>query len=268
MILFPPAKINLGLRVLYKRPDNYHEIDSCMVPIPFYDVLEILPAEQFSFVQTGLIVDGDPESNLCVRAFRMMETRFAVPNVYLHLRKVIPMGAGLGGGSADAAYVLRGLRDLFLPELEDVVLEEMAAQLGSDCALFVGDSPRLASGRGEVLRSASLNLEGYFIKLINPGIHIGTAEAYSGIVFPTHPETIESVLSRPIDSWKEKLYNDFETSVFPAHPVLKAIKNKLYDEGAIYASMSGSGSTMYGIYSGEPALSFSAENYLEKIFRL
>jgi len=268
MILFPPAKINLGLRVLYKRPDNYHEIDSCMVPIPFYDVLEILPAEQFSFLQTGLSIAGDQESNLCVKAFRMMQADFGIPNVYLHLRKEIPMGAGLGGGSADAAYVLRGLRDLFLPELGNAVLEGMAAQLGSDCALFVGDSPRLASGRGEVLRSAKLNLDGYFMKLINPGIHIGTAEAYSGIVFPTDPEKIESVLSRPIESWKEQLYNDFETSVFPAHPVLNAIKNQLYDEGALYASMSGSGSTMYGIYSAEPARSFNAENYLEKIFRL
>jgi len=268
MILFPPAKINLGLRVLYKRPDNYHEIDSCMVPIPFYDVLEILPAEQFSFLQTGLTIAGDQESNLCVKAFRRMQADFGIPNVYLHLRKEIPMGAGLGGGSADAAYVLRGLRDLFLPELGNAVLEGMAAQLGSDCALFVGDSPRLASGRGEILRPVNLDLKGWYLKLINPGIHIGTAEAYAGIVFPEEPVAVERVLTQPIETWKELLHNDFETSVFTLYPELRTLKEELYSEGAVYASMSGSGSTMYGLFSQEPALTARDKNHLEKVVLL
>jgi 4-diphosphocytidyl-2-C-methyl-D-erythritol kinase len=265
MILFPPAKINLGLRVLFKRSDNYHEIDTCMVPIPFYDVLELLPSDEFKFIQTGLTVDGDPEQNLCVKAFRLMEKHFQVPNVYMHLRKEIPMGAGLGGGSADAAYVLRGLRDLFVPALGNDKLEELAAQLGSDCPLFIEDSARMASGRGEVLSAVELDLKGYYLKIVNPGIHIGTAEAYSGIEFPKEPESVRSVVSAPVQEWKDRLFNDFEVSAFKRHPELSEIKEKLYAEGAIYAAMSGSGSTMFGIYEQEPARTFSSSNFLEKI---
>ena len=266
MILFPPAKINLGLRVLHKRPDGYHEIDSCMIAIPMYDVLELLPAEQFSFRQTGLTIDGDPEANLCVKAYRLMEKHFNVPPTMIHLRKEIPMGAGLGGGSADAAFVLRGLRDLYAIPCSDAFLCELAAQLGSDCPFFIVDHAQIASGRGEVLQPIDLTLKGYFLKVVNPGIHVGTREAYAGIQFPDQTERVEDVLALPIEDWKDRLINDFEGSIFALHPELEAIKAKLYEEGAIYAAMSGSGSTLFGIFRVQPAMSFQdRKDYLEKV---
>jgi 4-diphosphocytidyl-2-C-methyl-D-erythritol kinase len=269
MILFPPAKINLGLRVLHKRSDGYHEIDSCMIAIPMYDVLELLPAEEFSFKQTGLTIDGDPEANLCVKAYRLMEKHFNVPPTMIHLRKEIPMGAGLGGGSADAAYVLRGLSELYSFECSDEFLCELAAQLGSDCPFFIIDQAQVAGGRGEVLKGIDLTLKGYFLKVVNPGIHVGTREAYAGIQFPRQPEKVEDVLALPIEEWKDSLINDFESSIFALHPELAEIKARLYAEGAVYAAMSGSGSTLFGIYRSCPKKSFQdRKEYLEKVLTL
>ena len=174
MILFPPAKINLGLKVLGKRPDGYHSIETCMIAVPFTDILEILPAERFQFVQTGLKVDGDVNDNLCSKAFHLLQEKYDLKGAYIHLRKNIPMGAGLGGGSADGTFVLRGLNDLFSLGLTNEELRNFAAQLGSDCPFFVEDVPQIAKGRGEELESAEVDLSGYYVKLINPGIHVGT----------------------------------------------------------------------------------------------
>lgn len=265
MILFPPAKINLGLKVLKKRSDGYHEIETCMLAIPMTDVLELVPADHFSFKQTGLTVDGDQESNLCVRAFRLFQGRHRIPNVYLHLRKEIPMGAGLGGGSADASYVLRGLNSLFEVGLSDDQLREMAAELGSDCPFFIADSAQIGRGRGEVLSEVTVDLSGYFLKIINPAIHVGTKEAYAGIIFSADETELEEILAQPIESWKNALKNNFETHIFEHHPVISELKNQLYAEGAVYASMSGSGSTVYGIFSREPKKS---TNYFERILTL
>jgi 4-diphosphocytidyl-2-C-methyl-D-erythritol kinase len=176
------------------------------------------------------------------------------------------MGAGLGGGSADAAYVLKGLRDLFQLPCSDSTLEELAAQLGSDCPFFVANKPQIAKGRGEILTSCEVDLKGYYIKLINPGIHVGTAEAYAGIEFSNSNKAVEEVVEGPVSKWKEHLKNDFERTVFRNHPVLQDIKEKLYAEGAVYAAMSGSGSTMFGIYESEPRISFEGSPaYLEVI---
>ncbi len=266
MIIFPPAKVNLGLNVLFKREDGYHELDTCMVPIPFTDVLEILPSDTFEFKQTGLVIEGDSEKNLCVKAFRLMQAEYACPPAYIHLRKIIPMGAGMGGGSADAAYVLKGLRDLFSLPCSDPKLEELAAHLGSDCPFFIANKPQIAKGRGEILSSCEVDLKGYYIKLINLGIHVGTAEAYAGIEFSMENKEVQAIVEGPITHWKKDLKNDFERTVFKNHPVLKEIKDQLYSEGAIYASMSGSGSTMFGIFQDEPVLSFmNYSNYLEII---
>jgi 4-diphosphocytidyl-2-C-methyl-D-erythritol kinase len=268
MIIFPPAKVNLGLDVLFKREDGYHELETCMVAIPFTDILEIVPAEEFTFKQTGLVIASSSEDNLCVKAYRLMVEHFSIPPVYLHLRKMIPMGAGLGGGSADAAYVLRGIRDLFSLDVSNDELEKLAATLGSDCPFFITDSPKIAKGRGEVLSDCPLDLKGYWIKLINPGIHVGTKEAYSGIVFGNQKHSVKEIVEGPIENWKAALKNDFETSVFGLHPKLAEIKEDLYAEGVVYAAMSGSGSTMFGIYKCEPSLTFSNEaDYLEVIKR-
>lgn len=268
MILFPPAKVNLGLNVLHKRSDGYHEIDSCMMAIPIFDVLEIIPKDEFSFRQTGLTVDGNVEDNLCVKAFRLFQKSYVIGNVFMHLRKEIPMGAGLGGGSADAAYVLMGLNEIFQVGLSDADLEELAAQLGSDCPFFIKNVPQITKGRGEILKPIDVDLNGYSLKVVNPGIHVGTREAYAGIEFRNEPLPVAKILSLPLAEWKDSLYNDFETSIFKTYPSLEQIKQTLYDEGAIYASMSGSGSTMFAIYDRPVGLTFEKEGFWEKVVRL
>jgi 4-diphosphocytidyl-2-C-methyl-D-erythritol kinase len=268
MILFPPAKINLGLNVLHKREDGYHEIESCMIAIPFYDVLEIVPAEVFSFQQTGKTIACDQEANLCVKAFRLLSSNYSLPNVAIHLRKEIPMGAGLGGGSADASYVVKGLVELFNLPISEKDQQEIVGQLGSDCPFFISSQPQLATGRGEILQPIAVNLKNYYLKLINPGIHIGTKEAYDGIQFSDDFTSIAAILAEPIDNWESHLKNDFERTAFINHPTLATIKATLYEEGALYAAMSGSGSTLFGIFEQEPTRTFGSFNYLEKIMQL
>lgn len=265
MILFPPAKINLGLKVLKKRSDGYHEIETCMLAIPITDVLEIVPSREFIFKQTGIEVDGDQESNLCVKAFRLFQDRYKIPNAYIHLRKQLPMGAGLGGGSADASFVLRGLNSVFDSGLSDDQLREMAAELGSDCPFFISDSAQIGKGRGEVLTDFNLSLSGYYLKIINPGIHVSTKEAFAGIIFSEDVNSVESVLKRPIEEWKELLKNDFERSIFKLYPLIGDLKAQLYAEEAVYASMSGSGSTVYGIFEEKPEITTS---YFERVLDL
>ena len=265
MILFPPAKINLGLKVLKKRSDGFHEIETCMLAIPLTDVLEITPSAEFVFKQTGIKVDGDQESNLCVKAFRLFHKRYDTPNACIHLRKQLPMGAGLGGGSADASYVLRGLNSLFKLDLTDAQLREMASELGSDCPFFISDSAQIGRGRGEVLSDFNLDLSGYYVKIINPEIHVGTKEAYAGIVFSDSDESIEATLELPVEMWKNQLKNDFETHIIDHHPIIGELKNQLYEEGAVYASMSGSGSTVYGIFANKPEAS---TDFFEQILKL
>ena len=252
MIIFPQAKINLGLHVLKKREDSYHEVETCMYSIPLFDILEILPAGEFSFKQTGLMVDGNIESNLCVKAFRLIQQEYNIPEVYLHLRKQIPMGAGLGGGSSDAAHVINGLNEIFAIGISQSRKEELAAQLGSDCAFFIDGSPKLATGRGEKLEEISVDLKGKHLLLIYPDIHVGTAEAYAGVDFYKGLKSINEILNLPITEWQNQLENSFEKSIFEKHPVMLDIKNKLIANGALYAAMSGSGSTLFGIFEKEP----------------
>ncbi len=253
MILFPPAKINLGLKVLKKREDGYHEISTCMVQIPLCDVLELLPAKKGTFLLSGRPVAGNSQDNLVQRAWQILHDHYGISEAYIHLRKEIPMGAGLGGGSADAVFALRGFNQLFGLGLSNDVLRELAAELGSDCPFFVEDLPQMAGGRGEILEPLELDLKGYYLKLIYPEIHISTAEAYAGIRPSMDGTPVREVLSLPMERWKDHLHNDFEASVFPKHPEIEALKNALYNEGAVYASMSGSGSALFGIFREEPS---------------
>ena len=264
MIIFPQAKINLGLHVLKKREDSYHEVETCLYSIPLFDILEILPADEFSFKQTGLMVDGNIDSNLCVKAFRLIQNDFKIPNVYMHLRKQIPMGAGLGGGSSDAAHVINGLNELFSLGISQVKKEEMAAQLGSDCAFFIEGSPKLATGRGEELAGISLDLKGKYLLLIYPDIHVGTAEAYAGVDFYKGLKSVGEILVQPLAEWQSQLENSFEKSIFTKHPVMLEIKQNLINKGAQFAAMSGSGSTLFGIFEKEPeklALAISNQQF-------
>jgi 4-diphosphocytidyl-2-C-methyl-D-erythritol kinase len=254
MVSFPPCKINLGLHVLRKRSDNYHELDTCFYPIPFTDILEIIPSETFEFTSSGVPVAGDPAANLCVKAYQLLQQQTDLPPVKIHLHKIIPMGAGLGGGSSDGAHTLRVLNQVFKVGMTQIKLQELAAKLGSDCAFFLYDQPMIGTGRGEILAPATVTLSGKYLVLINPGIHVSTAEAYAALKPGEKDITVNEILQMPIDNWKDLLVNDFEESVFTRYAAIKNLKEQLYQVGARYASMSGSGSTVFGVFDEEPEL--------------
>ncbi len=249
MIVFPHGKINLGLQVLAKRPDGFHDLESVFYPIPLFDALEVQQANQLQLILSGQPVAGDPENNICLQAYRLLQQRIPdLAPVTLYLHKNIPSGAGLGGGSSDGAQTLR-LLDRFLGlKLPSDELQSMAAALGSDCSFFMDDRPAFVQGRGERLQRVNLDLSAWSLLLVHPPVHVPTAWAYSKIIpVPGRPTTL-SVLRRPVSEWKYQLVNDFEAPVTKAHPQLAQVKEKLYAAGAVYASMSGSGSSFFGIF--------------------
>lgn len=248
MVSFPSCKINLGLHILSKRPDGFHNIETCFYPVPWTDILELIPATKFSFTCTGIALPGDAEQNLCVKAYRLLQRDFNFGEANLHLHKIIPAGAGLGGGSSDAASTLGLINQVFQLNLSLEKLKVYAAQLGSDCAFFIENRPMIGSGRGEVLQEIEVNLRGKFLVLVKPDIHVSTADAYA-MVRPAQPEMdLRTVLNSRIQGWRHRLKNDFEQSVFQKFPEIASIKETLYNAGALYASMSGSGSSVFGIF--------------------
>lgn len=252
MIVFPNAKINLGLFVTSKRKDGYHELQSCMYPIPLCDALEIQTCKKQQFESSGIIIPGEQGENLVERAYKLLKKDFSdLPPICIHLHKHIPIGAGLGGGSADAAFALEAMNRLFELYLEDWILEEYAAQLGSDCPFFIQNTPKIISGRGEIMEPITLDLSGKWIWLVYPNLHISTKEAYAGIA----PKPVVSDWKNWMQdtaSWKEVLKNDFEDSIFPQYPQLGELKASFYEKGAFYAAMSGSGSSVFGLFDKEP----------------
>ena len=254
MICFPNAKINLGLHVVSRRPDGYHGIETVFYPVPLCDALEIVPAEAFSFHTYGLAIDGPADDNLVMRALAAMRRQADILPAAIHLKKAIPFGAGLGGGSADAAFMLKLLRDYARLSLTDDALERMAARLGADCAFFVRNRPVMATGIGDVFSPADISLAGYHIAIVKPSVSVSTRAAYAAIR-PAKPAVpLSEIIRRPIAAWRGLLRNDFEAPVFALHPAIGAIKAQLYDAGAIYASMSGSGSAVFGLFRGAPSL--------------
>jgi 4-diphosphocytidyl-2-C-methyl-D-erythritol kinase len=254
MISFPNCKINLGLNIISRREDGYHEISSVMYPVDIQDILEVVKSEKFKFTSSGLDIPGEPDSNLCVKAYDILARDFNIDPVHIHLYKNIPMGAGLGGGSADGAFTLRLINDLYELSISNDQLKEYASELGSDCAFFIENIPQYASGRGDILEAFNLALQGKTIVLINDGTHISTQEAY-GNVTPKRPENdIEEILNKPLNEWKKLLINDFEKGVFKNYPKLAKYIDKLYQSGAEYAAMTGSGSTIFGIFNESPRL--------------
>lgn len=249
MVAFPNAKINLGLNVISKRADGYHNISSCFYPIGWCDVLEIIPADKFKFSTSGLPIEGSKENNLCVKAFRLLEQDFNLKPVHIHLHKVIPLGAGLGGGSSDGAFTLKLLNELFQLNISIEKLKSYAAVLGSDCTFFINNKPSLVSGVGEKLEIIDFSLKEYQMMVIYPDIHVPTSMAYQGINPETPEMSVQEILSSDIGSLKENLNNDFEFPVGKVNSKILEIKEKLYQGGAIYASMSGSGSAVYGIFN-------------------
>lgn len=263
MVSFPNAKINLGLYITSKRPDGFHNIESCFYPVGWKDILEIIPADVFSFTSSGIAIPGDPATNLCIKAYELVKKDHNLPPVAIHLHKVVPIGAGLGGGSADGAFTIKMLNTLFKLELSVAQMEDYARKLGSDCAFFIRNEPVYCYGKGDQFEDIRLDLSAYFFVLVNPQIHVGTAEAYAGII-PQMPKfPIREVIQRPVDAWKHELSNDFERTVCSRYPAIISIKETLYAQGAVYASMSGSGSTVYGIFQKEIDLtSIFQESYI------
>ena len=254
MICFPNAKINIGLQITGKRNDGFHNLTSIFYPIAIKDVLEVLPAEEdqqesISFSSTGIEIPGSPANNLCIKAGKLLQEEFPqLPKLRAHLHKSIPMGAGIGGGSADGAFMLKLINNKFGLSLDSNQLIRYASALGSDCPFFIHNKPCIASGRGEQLEPIDLDLTNYKILLIHPAIHINTAWAFSKITINENPSSLKDAIKLPIIDWKNHLVNDFEKAVFEEYPVIEAIKRMLYQKGALFASMSGSGSTVYGIF--------------------
>ena len=246
------CKINIGLDVLRRRADGYHDLSTVMVPVKgLFDVLTIEQAEESSLTIVGIEVDCDPEQNICMKALRLMQQRYSIGEASITLDKRIPFGAGLGGGSADGTAVILALNEIFALGLDDATLISLAAELGSDTAFFVRNSPQLCEGRGEIMTPITLNLAGYWLVLIKPDANVSTREAYAGVV-PAIPElSLTKRLQKPITEWQGSVKNDFEKSVFAAHPIIGEIKQELIDAGATYTSMSGSGSTVFGLFASK-----------------
>lgn len=274
MIVFPNSKINLGLRILRKREDGYHDLETFFYPVAIKDALEITQqglhehSSSFPFTQSGAPIKGQPTSNLCVRAYKLLKRDFPhLPRIKMHLHKTIPSGAGLGGGSADAAFTLVLLNQMFHLGIPQEKLLDYAAMLGSDCPFFIINKPCYATGRGEILEEVPLDLSAFKIVVVNPGIHVDTGLAFLNIT-PTQPaQSVKEIITTvPFERWKDVLVNDFEKAIFPHHPEIADLKDAFYSKGAVYASMSGSGSTVYGIFPAEQVPSFEfPENYFVRI---
>lgn len=265
MLVFPNAKLNLGLYVTERRPDGFHSLESVFLPLPWADALEILPAsagQPTNITLTGRPIPGDPATNLCVRAYELLQADFPhLPPAQIYLHKIVPIGAGLGGGSADAAFALKAANDLFALQLSPEALEDYARRLGSDCAFFIRNKPVLASERGDFFEQVDLNVTGLGCAVAYPNLHISTPQAFARVVpqRPKHP--LRAAIAGPLDTWRDTISNDFETALAPEFPVLADIKQQLYAAGAAYASLSGSGSAVYGLWPTAelPILTWPAE---------
>lgn len=259
MICFPNAKINLGLNVVQKRPDGYHNIETVFLPVGIKDALEFVPAPQldlpYEWHNSGLLIDAPADLNICIKALTAMRQRYSqIPPLKIHLHKHIPFGAGLGGGSADGAFMLTSLNNYFNLGASDQQLMEIAASLGADCAFFIRNTPCFATGIGNLLEPIQLDLDGYHIAVVIPNVHVSTPEAYRQMT-PAYPAVrLRDALAAPIETWRRTVTNDFEAPVFDKHPIVKEIKEMMYARGALYASMSGSGSSVFGIFAQKPEI--------------
>ena len=253
MVVYPNAKINLGLRVVSKRPDGYHNLETVFYPVDWCDILEALPTDGPAvFTSSGIPIPGDERTNLCLKAVALLKEDRDLPPVSIHLHKLIPMGAGLGGGSSDGAFMLCLLNDLFNLQLNRDTLAALALRLGSDCPFFIQNKAVWATGRGEEMTAIPLCLKGLFLHLVKPPVHVSTAEAFSRLRPAVPEKSLRELILKPLAEWKNTVINDFELPLFNLHPEIGQLKELLYRHGALFASMSGSGSAVYGIFSGDP----------------
>ena len=267
MLVFPPAKINFGLHVLQQRPDGYRDIETVLVPIPLHDALEAVvdpevPNGGLVFTRSGLEVPGDPMTDLCVKAHALLKAGHSLPGVRMHLHKAIPIGAGLGGGSSDGAHALMLINELLALGLAETDLRAMAAELGSDCPFFLRSGAQLATGRGEVLLPLALSLKGWWLMLINPGIHVRTAKVYANTELgPAKADLTELITRHPPEEWSGRLVNVMEHYVMRTYPKVAGAKRIIHEAGAAHTAMSGSGSTVFGLFRDRPSLPVLASGY-------
>jgi 4-diphosphocytidyl-2-C-methyl-D-erythritol kinase len=256
MIVFPKAKINLGLRITDRRDDGYHNIETVFYPVSLCDALEFVvprePSDHDSLIVTGISVGGNPDENIVMKSIRTMREKYLFPRLKIHLHKAIPHGAGLGGGSSDAAYIIKAVNRYFCLLIGEDDLRSMALDIGSDCPFFLDGGPSFASGRGEKLEPIRSVLSGYYLVLVNPGVGINTREAYQNCTPDIPVTSLHSLIDNNISEWHNLIVNDFEDFAFKKHPIIREIKEDLYSSGALFSSMSGSGSSVYGIFSRKP----------------
>ncbi len=266
MILNSPAKINIGLHIIARRPDGFHDLQSVMYPVGLNDIIEIREASHGSdaldFSQSGISIPAGPEKNLCEKAHELFAKKRVIPPVEIHLHKQIPVGAGLGGGSSNASLTLLGLNQLCTDPLSTETLHDMAASLGSDCPFFLHKQAMMMEGRGERLSPSSVSLDGLYLVLLFPDIHISTPEAYAGVSPKMPARHLGQLLDVPVNKWKGSIVNDFEKGIFEKHPKIEMLKEELYRAGALYVSLSGSGSSIYGIFPQQPVLTDAVTPYI------
>jgi 4-diphosphocytidyl-2-C-methyl-D-erythritol kinase len=254
MIAFPNAKINIGLNVINRRPDGYHNLETVFYPLKLNDVIEVIESNELNFESSGLPIPGKLEDNLCLKGYELLKADFDLPPVSIYLYKHIPIGAGLGGGSADAAFFIKLLSDYFKLRLTDEQMIAYARQLGADCAFFIKNNPMFATGIGDELQPVTVDLSAYKLALVMPPVYVSTGEAYRGVK-PALPATsLHKSIALPLAEWKNHIKNDFEESVFKNHPGIRGVKAALYEAGAVYACMSGSGSSVFGLFTSIPDL--------------
>ena len=254
MIVFPNAKINIGLNIIARRPDGYHDLETVFYPVKINDVLEVIEADKLSFESSGLDIPGRLEDNLCIKGYHLLKKDHDLPPVKIHLHKNIPIGAGLGGGSADAAFFIKLMNDKFGLGLSLEKMEDYSRVLGADCAFFIQSKPVFAFEKGDELEPINLDLSAYKIVLVMPDEHVSTAEAYRGVKPAPVSESLYDLIKTPLTAWRGHIKNDFEAHIFRDHPVIRGVKAELYEYGALYASMSGSGASVFGIFENTPNL--------------
>jgi 4-diphosphocytidyl-2-C-methyl-D-erythritol kinase len=266
MICFPNAKINIGLNITGRRPDGFHTIETILFPVELCDVLEFVEDKkikgEYHLDCTGIRLNVTAKDNICIKALNLIKKDYDIPSVSIHLHKIIPAGAGLGGGSSDAAHMLKALNKEFHLNISIKKLQKYASQLGSDCPFFIANSPSYAYDTGNKFREIDILLYGYYIVVVYPNIHISTGLAYSKAFIKRPKSSLEQGVCLPVGEWKNVIKNDFESTIFPKYPVLSNIKKQLYNMGALYASLSGSGSALYGIFESVPEISRQFDDYL------
>lgn len=262
MLVFPNTKINIGLNITEKRTDGFHNLETVFYPISLSDVLEFTENENETvFTNTGIQIDVPSDKNLVLQAYYLLKSEFYLPELNIHLHKITPLGAGLGGGSSDASYMLKTLNDHFKLDLSEEKLIDYSQKLGSDCPFFIKNKPLFAEGTGNIFTEIDLDLSSFYILLVKPDIHISTKDAFSNIKPHKPKDPLTELIKQPIKEWKNIIVNDFEKNVFTLYPGLKEIKSILYNIGAVYAQMSGSGATVFGIFENKPKLPSEFQNY-------